>query len=585
MAAASQPLTADPSQHRQELTERLDSLRRLDSFCDVTIAVKGQEFKAHKVVLAAASPFFLSLLESNMRESNEQLIRIELEEATASVMEDVLKYVYTGNVSVTEESGHNLIATADYLLLPGLKTAACDFLKENVTIENCVFNYYFAKKYQCVELKETCCKVVNKNFRVVMETDDFLNLDMKGVMEWVSSDEVTISAEEDVFKGIVKWVTYNKSERESCFPDLLRQVRLMSVSQDFLLDVLIKEELITTNIDCANFVLGSMKSILDPTCENGLEPPRKCLKSHSSGILVCGGRKSLCYLPQYNTWYQLADMILEHQNHAVVQYCDRVYVLDEQRLRKSPVAEYYMCSSNSWAAMQTKFEYEEKISSLLALNGCMYALTDDNNNHENTLFIYHRKKNKWVIKKCNASECWGACGASDGHHIYIIGGTSKGAAEINGSSTVVRFDPSSDICEEVAAMNVARHDAFAAALNGKIYVAGGMQRCEQFCRVLNTCEMYEPSTDKWQLMPSLNVPRHSASMVCFEGALYVLGGLKDKHTRELSVEMYDFETSEWKKKSTIPVCNESLEERRKRYHFKACFTTMHKAVFDELTPR
>ena len=36
MAAVSQPMTVDPLQHRQELTERLNSLRRLESFCDVT---------------------------------------------------------------------------------------------------------------------------------------------------------------------------------------------------------------------------------------------------------------------------------------------------------------------------------------------------------------------------------------------------------------------------------------------------------------------------------------------------------------------------------------------------------------------
>ena len=119
MAEVSYPMTADPSQHRQELIERLVALRRNESFCDVTVSVKGKEFKAHKPVLAAASPFFLSLLESDMRESKEQLIKIELEEATATVMEDVLRYIYTGNVSVTEESCHNLIATADYLLMSG----------------------------------------------------------------------------------------------------------------------------------------------------------------------------------------------------------------------------------------------------------------------------------------------------------------------------------------------------------------------------------------------------------------------------------------------------------------------------------
>ena len=193
MAARSEPMTANPSQHRQGVTERLDTLRRNESFCDITVAVKGTKFKAHKVVLAAASPFFLSLLESNMRESKEQVIRIELEEATAPVMEDVLKYIYTGNVSVTEESGHNLIATADYLLLPGLKTVVGSFMKGNVTIENCIFSYYFADKYHCEKLKVKSYEVINSNFSVVVETDDFLNLDMKQVMEWVSSDDITVS--------------------------------------------------------------------------------------------------------------------------------------------------------------------------------------------------------------------------------------------------------------------------------------------------------------------------------------------------------------------------------------------------------
>ena len=90
--------TADPLQHRQELAKRLDTLRRNDSLCDVTIAVKGEEFKAHKDILAASSPFFRSLLENGMRESNEHLIRIELEEATVAVMEEILEYIYIGNV-------------------------------------------------------------------------------------------------------------------------------------------------------------------------------------------------------------------------------------------------------------------------------------------------------------------------------------------------------------------------------------------------------------------------------------------------------------------------------------------------------
>ena len=99
-----------------------------------------------------------------MRESKEHLIRIELEEATASVMEDVLQYVYTGNVSVTEENANNLVATADYLLLPGLKTVVETYLTKNLTTENCIFYYYFADKYQCEELKEEARDMINSDF-------------------------------------------------------------------------------------------------------------------------------------------------------------------------------------------------------------------------------------------------------------------------------------------------------------------------------------------------------------------------------------------------------------------------------------
>ena len=131
-------------------------------------------------------------------------------------------------------------------------------------------------------------------------------------------------------------------------------------------------------------------------------------------------------------------------------------------------------------------------------------------------------------------------------------------------------------------MNETRHDAFGAAMNGKIYVAGGLQKNEQIFTALKTGEVYNPSTDEWQVIPSLKVPRHSASMVCFKGALYVVGGMKDSgKSRELLVEMFDSDENEWKEKSTIPVKHETPEEVRKKIHFKACFAMIHKEVLEK----
>ena len=584
MADLTEPMTADPARHREDLLERLDALRRKETFCDVTVAVNGKEFKAYKVVLAAASPFFLSLLENDMRERNEQRIEIRLEEATASVMEDVLQYIYTGNVSVTEESCHNLIATADYLLLPGLKTLAVEFLKEKVTVQNCVFNYYFANKYHCTELTEICCSVINLNFSDVLKTDDFFNLDMKQVMEWVSSDDINVEAEEEVFTGIVEWVSHNRSERESCFPDLIRQVRLRPSSQDILLKKLVNEDLVTTNIECMNFVLRSIVH----SNESLSREPRNCLKLQVEGIFLCGGRKTLCYLPQVNMWCKMADMSFEHHNHALLLDQQRVYIFSKQDTGiQSHLVEYYVPSTNLWCSFQSGFKYDEQFCSVSAVSGYSFLYVLTYAHRSPYMYTYDICTNNWNMQEDTPINRWGVCAISQGHHIYIIGGTTNSLdAVAAGNTKVERFNPSNESVEEVAPLNEARHNAFGAVMNDKIYVAGGIQMIEQRCRLLNTCEVYDPSTNEWHLMADvLCVPRHSASMVCFKETLYVIGGLKNINnqvvTRELSVEVFDSETSEWKEKSTIPVCGESEDETDKQIHYKACTATIHKDVIVE----
>ena len=90
-------------------------------------------------------------------------------------------------------------------------------------------------------------------------------------------------------------------------------------------------------------------------------------------------------------------------------------------------------------------------------------------------------------------------------------------------------------------------------------------------------------------MPSLNVPRYSASMVCFAGQLYVLGGIeitqRGVHKRALGVEMFDFERNQWTQKSAIPVESfEREDEKKKDKIFQACVARICKRVINKLGP-
>ena len=580
MESLAESMSVDPSKHRQELLERLDILRNNDSFCDVTIAVKDKEFKAHRAVLAAVSPFFLTLLTSNMKESNEQLIKVELEEATETVMEDALKYLYTGNVTVVEERAHNLIATANFLLLPSLKTMAGNVLKETVSTENCVFNYYFADKYECVELKEKCREVINTNFSVVMETEDFLKLDQKQVMEWVSNDDVIVNAEEDIFKGIVKWVSHNMSGREENLPELLHQVRLPFVSHDFLINELVKEELLTKNSAfCSQFMIHVIKSLLSSNDGEASHQPRKCQVTHTEGIFLCGGRKTLCYFPQTNMWHRMADTLFEHSTFTPAQYKHKIYILDVGSHKMDEATARvieYLEDNNTWAAAQGTAA-SINITHYAVLNVDLYALYLAYNKGE--IYRYNAECNNWDGMESLPFDQRDACIVTDEQFLYVIGGRDN--------CRTSRYDSQDKKWEELACISEGRFNAFGAAMNGKVYIAGGIKTTWPGCTRISSCEVYNPGTNEWQLISSRKVPRHSASMVHFQGRLYVLGGtlLTDGGSRALTVEMFDSERNEWTQISQIPVERfESQEEMKKGKRFKACSASLSKKVMNKLKP-
>ena len=588
MEELSQPLSSEPSRHVKHLLERVQTQRRNDHLCDVTVFVKDKYFKAHKVLLTASSPFFRKLLTSGMRESNEDVIKIELDEATEDIMEDVLSYIYTGDVLITDERAHNLIATADYLLLPGLKTMASNFIKKNLTPKNCIFNFYFAEKYDCRKLKEKACEVVKSNFTVVMETEGFLKLQAKEVSDWVSRDDIIIGAEEEVLNGIVKWVSYDKGEREAHFTKLLHHICLQSIPGDFLLNEIVQEDLFSQNAEFAlKFVLDAMK-LKAWNCTDGQvsQNYRKCLETSKDGIFVCGGEKALAYFPTEDKWCKLRDAEFDYQNHCFVQWKDKIHIFREDcRIVDESEAfrEHYHPNINSWGSIQG--DQVESVTRCIVFRGDLYVFCSD----LPEMCCFNAKINCWEevydpppLKQHNP--CVVACDK----YLYLIGGLGEARQVLSRSK---RFDPTNK-WKDIADINEARHSACGAAMNGQVYIAGGMAQFGS--QVLRSCEMYCPSSDEWQVIGSLKKARNNASMVCLEGKLYVLGGKSpvvnprtgtSQISRVLTVEEFDSESRGWTVKSVVPVDNfETPEENKKKRKYQACFASFSKRVIDDLQP-
>ena len=310
-----------------ELMKRLNIQRKRDYLCDITLVTNDDiELKAHRNVLSAVSPFFCKLLESDMKENREGIIRFE--EISGCVMEDVLEFIYTGTVEVTQENAKELIAAGNYLMIPSLKTVSGRFLEAEMTESNCISTFYFAEKYDCVELIRDSREFIHENFAFVGEMDEFLGLEAKEVAVWISSDEIAVEAEADVFEIILKWVEHSKSERKAAFEELFRHVRLSFLSRDCLEDV-VTNELVRENFACVKLVMDATVKMATFASEEDLpRSPRKGLETRV--ILACGGEFTFCYLPEEDHWKRLPDGSTErNQKTQMLTFRDQLYTFKD----------------------------------------------------------------------------------------------------------------------------------------------------------------------------------------------------------------------------------------------------------------
>ena len=102
---------------KENITTAFGSLREEKDFADVTLACEdGHQVEAHKVILAASSPFFQNILKRNKHEHPLIYMRGMKSEDLVSVVD----FVYYGETNVNEENLNTFLAIAEELKLKGL---------------------------------------------------------------------------------------------------------------------------------------------------------------------------------------------------------------------------------------------------------------------------------------------------------------------------------------------------------------------------------------------------------------------------------------------------------------------------------
>ena len=559
-----------------ELLKRLNLQRGQNYLCDITLVANGgKEFKAHRNVLSAASPFFEKLLQSEMKEKEEGVIRFE--DISELILADILEFIYTGSVEINETNATDLIIAAEYLLIEGLKTKSGRYLEQQqMTSSNCISTLNFAEKYRCEELVINSTKFMLENFASVAESEEFLSLKAEELETWISNDEIRLSAEEDVLKIILNWIEHDKSKRKDKFKKLFGQVRLVLLSRDSLL-TLVTHELVRKDPDCLTKVLEAIDVV--PTASEDIisQSPRKRLETQA--IVVGGGECLLCYLPllpEKDAWKTMSNLTKPRQN--VSQYTKMINFHDQLYTFNGCSTQRYDPVFNIWVTLELGISHRTEY---LDCRGQLYAIHIDDSEttgKTSTVKKFDVESYSWLSFHSSESGCrYDSCFVAAGNCLYVLGGeATRNYSHPEYVTVAERFDTIGHQWEKIADMQQERGEAFGVAFQGKIFVAGGKDRSR---KELNSCEVYNITTDEWQFIGNLNVPRSHGSMLCVNGTIYVLGGSRPRYANAYTVEVYDPLGNKWTQKTTIPV--ERIPEKE-RSSFTGCAMKLSKGVLDKI---
>ncbi|XP_001605281.2 BTB/POZ domain-containing protein 9 [Nasonia vitripennis] len=221
-------------EHTSFLSEDIGALYLSDDYSDVTLIVSGQRFNGHKVILAARSQYFRALLFGGLRESTQS--EIELKEPTLPAFKGLLKYIYTGHMSLAnqrEEVILDILGLAHQYGFVELEAAISDYLKEILNIKNVCIIFDAARLYRLEFLMKVCYEFMDKHALEIIQHETFFQLSSGALNDLLARDSFYAS-EIDIFLAVESWVKANPGVDADI---VLQQVRLSLISVSDLLNV------------------------------------------------------------------------------------------------------------------------------------------------------------------------------------------------------------------------------------------------------------------------------------------------------------------------------------------------------------
>ncbi|XP_053415441.1 kelch-like protein 38 [Nycticebus coucang] len=468
-----------------DLLRQLNALRQSRTLTDVSICTGAWEVPCHRNVLASSSPYFRAMFCGSFRENREA--KVQLKGIDAPTLEQIVCYVYTGEVSITSENVLPLMEAASMLQYPKLFEACSSYLQRQLTPSNCLGMLRLSEILSCQTLKKKAREVALTHFPEVAASADLKELCALELRNYLSDDGLC-GEEEKVFEALMAWIKHDLQARKQYVQELFEQVRLQYIHPAFFHHFMANDALLQSSPACRTILEMARRQVFSlygtcvPDCKPLLHiPPRN---SYQDFLILLGGRKDsqqttrdvLLYNRQTDQWQSLAKLPARLYKPSAVTLHRSVYVL-----------------------------------------GGM-AVSSGRSLVSHSVYIFSLKLNQWRLGEPMLAARYSHRSTAHKNFIFSIGGLGEGQ-ELMGS--VERYDSVFDVWERMASMPVGVLHPAVAVKDQRLYLFGGEDIMQNPVRLI---QVYHISRNTWFKMETRMIKNVCAPAVVLGERIVIVGG-------------------------------------------------------------
>ena len=348
-----------------EFLRNVETLRSSMELIDVVLVLDdGVEIPAHRLVLASASPYFRTMFNVDMRESCEK--RIFLGDVDSASVKALVDFAYTGKIDVISDNDVALFCAAHRLLFEDVVDYCCEGLVRHMNKRTCLRWLKFADQYNCQKLLSVARRHAAFHIVDLAQTDEFRRLSLEHVSRPLTSDDLAVARQEEVWDIVLQWIQHDKENRKSNIEELAKSVRFSLIPEQFVQESVLSHPDFSIN---SSLIVEKISAL-----ERDLPSPHRLGK----GLLAAGGAVNFIrtntveyYDHLWNVWKEFPSLNEERFMPGVFSLGESVYAVGGENLHS---VERYDSTQGRWVEDVASMHESRTGRGVLIYGDCIYAM-------------------------------------------------------------------------------------------------------------------------------------------------------------------------------------------------------------------